>query len=263
MSHFIFQFFNALLSTLYIRIKEPIPNSITCINKECFSNIYEYLKIGVPASLVTAVESLGLQGLSIVAILIGDDTYFGHIVIFGIFSVVNCILQGFESATVVTVSTGIGEKSLEKMKMYRNCSIGLGFTIQLVLVLLLFLLSDVILNLFVNDKEKIELFRSSYYIMCITVPLDIFQYLINAFGRCCGKLWQNTLICICIFTCFMLLLSYVIAYLANMGLVGIWLSFLISIVALLCTFSICVSFYDYENIIDEMNSTALGHDKVD
>lgn len=250
----IFETSNCLLSVLYIKITDPIPGAFICINSECFEDMIEYLKIGVPSSLLLAVESFGLQALSFVAVIIGKDVYLGHVAIFSVYNVANTPLLGFSIAILVNVSRSIGEKNIKNMKIYRNCCLLLGCGFQVILSLVLMGFHRQILGMFVEDEALIDEYKLSFFIMCCAIPLDMLQFGTNSFARSCGKFLQTTVTSISIFTVFMSSLALILGYVAEMNLFGIWLAFIISVFVLFAIYSLIIQMIDYKEVLYEMNN---------
>lgn len=252
------QALNALLTTLYMWYYEPIPNTIFMINKKCFKDLWSYLRISLPSTLLMCAEWWSFEILAIFAIL--SKCYEEHIVVYNVYSLLCTFIGGFATSTTVMCSNAMGEKNHLKARRLFKYNYLFVLSFQTFIGGLFAILNKHIVYLYTTDEEQIKSIQTTIYILSLLTVFDATQYVLNCFSKSCGKLWLTSSICILVLYGVQTLMAFIFSYVFNWGLEGIWLASIIALLILEISYFIIIYMIDYDDAVIQIAKN-LDHDK--
>ena len=252
------QALNAIVTTLYIAIYEPIPNTIFFINKKCFKDLWSYLRISLPSTLLLCSEWWSFEILAIFSIM--SKCYTEHVLVYNIYVNLCSFICGFATSTTIMCSSAMGEKDHLKAKRFYKYNFFFCFFLQSSIAILFASLNKHIVRLFTKDEFQTEKVEEVVYVLSVLTIFDATQYIINCFAKSCGKMWSTTAICISVLYGIQTLCAFLFSYEFNYGLIGIWLSCVGSLLILNISYLTLVCFIDYEKAVVEITNN-LEEDK--
>ena len=258
LSIFIAQGLNAIFTTSYIVYCEPIPNTIFMINRKCFKDLWSYLRISLPSTLLLCAEWWSFELLGFLAILSG--CYKEHVVVYNIYAILCSFISGFATSTTIMCSSAMGEKNHAKAKRLFKYNYLFTLCFQSFIGALFAILNKHIVYFFTNEEEQITKIQKTLYIISLLTVLDATQYIVNCFAKSCGKFCITSTICISVLYGIQILCAFVFSYVFKWGLEGIWLASLISLVILEVCYFIIIYCIDFEKAVKEIEFN-LDHDK--
>jgi MATE family multidrug resistance protein len=226
---FLTQLCNTFLSSLYINIYEPIPESIFWINKDCFHDLWSYLKISLPSTFLLCAEWWSFEILTIFAITINDRVYNAHVVVFNVYCIVCSFINGFATSTVIMCSDAIGMKNIDVAKKYFKINMIYSILVQSTVAILFYIFHDNVVSLYTDNIEQRNYIDNTIILLSFITVIDQIQYLLNCFTKSCGKMIITCIICLSIFYGVQTILAFVFSHVLNWEIYGIWFSCLISL----------------------------------
>jgi len=249
LSILISQLLNAIISTLYIEYKKPIPESIFWINKQCFYSLWDYLKIALPSTVLLATEWWAFEFLSIFAIMLGQRSYDAHVILFNMFMALCGSVFGFTTASTILVSNALGQGNSKQAKRVFIITFIYGVSFQVILALGLFIFKNFFIGLYTDDKELIDKASKVVNIIGIMIIFDMSQFFLNSYCKSCTKLCVTTIICVVNFYCIQLSLAYVFSHVLEWDVFGIWFAILMNEIILIICYLIYVATFNYDEIV--------------
>ena len=156
------QFFNFILISLYIHIKNPCPDSYFYPNEDTWNRdrFKEYLKYAIPSAILFAADWLGFDFLTIMSSYMGKVTLAANVCLFNFITLIFMIPMGLSFASTTLVGNSIGAGNIIKAKNYAKVSVVLGIIIVGSITLIIVNFKEKIPFLYTNDPIIAELVTS-------------------------------------------------------------------------------------------------------
>ena len=243
--------FSGVMTTIYIEVVRPIPESVFCMNADCFKDLINYSLFSFPLTLLLCGEWWAWEVLCIITARIDKVSYNTHLGMSCLCFYMFSIGIGVSTSITVKASDFIAEGKIKEVKM--SLLIGALATTVLVLFaeIIIFSLKTYFVS-FLTEKLAVQENLINFLpIMMIQQLFDSGQFVLNGFMKSMGKQCQATTIVI--FTCyiFQTALVYMLGIYFGYGLQGIYIGFTISTAILGLQYSICICFFDFDEIYKE------------
>ena len=204
--------------------KAPIKLRLDCL-KPKLPVMKRLIKIGLPSSIEFFSRSGGMILMTVLIATFGTTALaaYGLGMQFSGFVILPAI--GFSLATTTLVSQNIGARKFSRVNKTIDYSMILSFVSLSVVGILMFIFANELAAIFVPDSpELIELTRNFIRIFALTIGFTGLQTIIVGALRGAGntKLGMNLSITILAFT---IILAYLLAFVFNFGVDGIWWSY--------------------------------------
>ena len=251
-SMLISQTLNAVISSLYISIYKPIPDSVFWINKKCFKDLWSYMKITLPSTFLICAEWWSFEILAIFALNLSREAYDDHVVVYNIYTVYCEFMVGVTTSLTIMCSSAIGDKDHIKARRYFKINFLFSLIMQIIMALILFLLANIVIPLFANDQIQTDRIKNNIHLLSIICIIDLCQFCSNSFAKSCGKLYVTFTICFISLYIIQPSLTFIFAFKLKLGLIGIWLACGASLIVLLISYNVYILTFDYNEIVLEM-----------
>lgn len=216
---------NFIAITLFIQFKVELIHreSWHFFNYDWIRRIDEFLKYGVPASLMLIMEWWSYEFLHIYAGWLGLHELATWIIYFSILNVWFIFAFGTSYATSGLIGNSLGAGHAHKSKIYGFSTLLWIFVLSLSIVGLFLLFRYQLVRLYSNDPEVINIFISASFVFSVELFTDLFQGSMAGMLRGLGFQKNATIANFISYWIIMLPLSYIFAFHWNMGLMGVWL----------------------------------------
>ena len=258
-SMIISQSINMILSSLYIHLWNPCPESYFCLNYDCFKGWLSYLKFTFPSLILMCAEWWAFEIQSIIAINITQLDYAVHIIIASLASILYTISIGFGMAASMLVAKHITERNTYDAKKIALTIFIYGNTISLMVTSIYAILGSNLIRLFIKeDEEFIKKATPIVYILFFQQIFDHSQTVIAYIYRGLGKQLLASLVAFINFYIVQSSLSILFGIVWGYGVQGMWIAILIGCSLSLTAYIICFKFLDFEAIrketLDRLNN---------
>ena len=243
--------FNALLTTLYIEIFRPIPDSIFWYNSDSFKDIWNYALFSIPIMILMCGEWWAWEVLCIITARISDLDYNTHIVVSSLFCYTMALGVGLSTSVTVKASDFIAAGQIKEVKKTLCLAMLLLAVLMTTVEILIFTLSGFFLE-FMTDLETVQdNCLKVLPFMLIQQFFDSAQYILNGFMKAMGKQCQATTIVMCTCYTFQTGLIYLIGVKMEYGLIGVYIGLAASSLLLGLEYIVCICLFDYKEIHKE------------
>ena len=243
--------FNGLLTTLYIEIVRPIPESVFCYNADSFKDLWNYALFSAPIMVLMCGEWWAWEVLCIITARIGEVDYNTHIGISSLFYYTLALGIGLSTSVTVKASDFIAAGQIKEVKE----TLFIAFIVLVIFMIIaevsIFALSGFLVKFLTDIVTVQDNLLKMFPIMLIQQVFDCAQYILNGFMKAMGKQCQATTIVILTCYTFQTGLIYLIGIKLEYGLIGIYTSLAASTLLLGLEYIVCICFFDYEQIHKE------------
>jgi MATE family multidrug resistance protein len=233
------QTLNFLLSTAYIYYVDPLPGTFFKLNADCFVGWKEYLNLGVPIILSGFSDWMGFEIQAIIALNCGPIHYSVHIVLVQIENLL--FTYGFSISVVASMKIAKILVTDHKLCDY-YFKVWLGFCMgsEVILFIIMIYFKDAIIGIYSTSQEAREIMEAVWILLCFYIFFEgIRIYFLGSF-RGLSFISKPTLYQFISNYVVQVILSILFSIKMKMGVVGIWLAYLICFIALDLIF-----FYEY------------------
>lgn len=253
------QFINAALGSLYILIKNPLPESLFFYNRDSFRGWCEYLKISIPATVLMCAEWWAFECLAVIAYWASPEDYTVHVLIANLQNIFYCIGMGFGASAAIVVGKYISEGNLVNVKKARIVNYLFALAWMLTFVTTVFIFRKQVLKMFGEDEEILEVGTPILTLLCVGNLFDFSQS--NFSGVCRGlrKQFLASLLAILNLYIIQLGLAYLFALYLEMGVYGVWLGAVSSYAIMAFTYLFVMLCFDLNKIKLEIQAK-IEHD---
>jgi len=193
-------------------------------NREIFIDI---LRVGLPSALAQLAMSFAMFFINTIIIRVGSSdavaifTSAWRIIMLG-----TVPLLGMATATTVIVGASYGARDIEKLEIAYLYAIKLGFLVELLVTLFIFIFASPITYLFTYSEGAEQLANGlvkALRILVLFLPFVPFGMLTGAMFRGIGQ-GEKSLIVTTLRTIIMQVgFAYIFAFYSDMGLSGVWI----------------------------------------
>ena len=160
----------------------------------------------------------------------------------------------FCTSTLLMCSNAIGRNNEKDCIRYFKFNIIISCCFQIFLVSLFYLLSDQVFYLYTSNEEIIKSLRQVTIIACLSSVMDNISYVLSSINKSCRKLYQTTTISILCQIFLQMLLMYLVAFIGNLKLIGIWLSNLVSLTTQAILYFAIFKLIKFKDVFEETNT---------
>ena len=253
-SMIISQSINMILTSLYIHLWNPCPESYFCLNSDCFRGWWSYLKFTLPSLFLGCAEWWAFEIQSIIAINISELDYAVHIIISSLAGILYTISLGFGLAATILIAKNITETNTYDTKKMALTIFIFGNIVSFMASSIYVILGSNLVRLFVNENEEfIKKATPIVYILFFQQIFDLSQTIIAYIYRGLGKQLLASIVAFINFYIIQTSLSILLGIVFGFGVQGMWVGQLIGSSLSLTTYIICFKFIDFEVVRKETN----------
>jgi MATE family multidrug resistance protein len=240
---------NTILTTLYIHIANPLPESYFWFNKDCFTGWWDYLKFSLPTLALTLAEWWAFEIQALITTTISTLDYAVFVVISASSSLVTAIAIGFGIALNILISKYILDPNVRTPKkialtafIYGNI---VSFTVSAIFNLAL---GSNMLRMFVKDDDIIEKGTPILYIILVKQIFDYSQTLLNYLLRGLRKQHIASIVASINFYVLQTSFGILLGKILKLGVTGIWIGIGIGNVVSFMAYLIILKRIDFKTI---------------
>lgn len=205
---------DGFLSIKYI-IKEKIRPTIFA-----FKGLISF---GYSVFLEQILLRIGFAATAIMAASMGDDPMAAHQVAMNISSISFAFGDGLQSAAVALIGRSLGEKNIDKAKIYAKICLTIGGCISVVMAFIYFFGAELLMGLFFEEEHIIKIGVSILFVLIFSVIFQIRQVIYMGSLRGAGDTKFTAIVTTISCTFVRTAVSYICGYIFMWGIVGIWL----------------------------------------
>jgi multidrug resistance protein, MATE family len=109
---------NMLIVTIYCMLQKDLKESFFFPTKECFEDLWDYMKIGLPSSAMISLEWWSFEIQAILASYISVVAVGSMVIMINALTVLTMIPFGSQIAGAVFIGKSMGEGSAKRAKIY-------------------------------------------------------------------------------------------------------------------------------------------------
>eukprot|EP00347_Sterkiella_histriomuscorum_P003598 403363675 len=147
---------NSVIVTIYCMMQEDLKESFFFPDRECFENLWEYLKIGVPSAMIISFEYWSFEVQAIYASYISVVAVGSMVILLNALTVVMMIPVGFQIAATVFVGKSMGEGDHKKAIKYQILVNSLNFVVLIFICIICIINSKGVASIFTNQQDLLN-----------------------------------------------------------------------------------------------------------
>ena len=233
------QFLNLVIVSLYIKFKNPYPESWVLYSNDTFKPefIYRYLRKGIPAAVMFAADYLGFEILTFMSSFLGQVPMAANVCLFNYITLIFMIQIGISMAASTLVGNSIGAGNKKLSLAYAYCSILIGLALMTVTTLLTIYFRASIPGLYTQDKGVGTLLYQLIGIYIIFALPDSMEVVLHGIIKGLGQQKWASICCLIILYPINITLAYILAFVLKLGVLGLWYS------QMMAVFMMCGSYF--------------------
>ncbi len=251
-----------ILTTAYLWIWHPVPESNFWINKRCFYELGSYLKFSAGSTILMCAEWWPFELLTFMASFMNEIEYNAHVYCAELNSLIFSLPVGISLATTIYISDYITKCDINVVKKVAVYSTIFGFCCSIVVSFTLFLTKSSILRMFTKNEEILSKGEEIILLICFTHLLDMIQFTFSSILRGLGKQTLASVMSVFQFYVVMLSLAYFFGMYMNMGVTGIWLAILIGFLIAVLLYFLTLLYIDWDKVKEETVNRLENDQKV-
>jgi MATE family multidrug resistance protein len=241
---------NTCIVTIYCGwIRTDLKESFFFPDKECFEDLWDYFKIGLPSSAMISLEWWSFELQAVFSSWLGIIYGGSMVIMINTLTVITMIPFGSQIAGAVFVGNCLGEGKPQKAKTYQWLITVYTFVACAVCSSLLVIYKEWVASLFTNDPDLFRLVTENSKYMGLFVLIHGIGMSLGGALRGMGK--QNIATRM-VFAGFYLIghpISIILCFYAGLGMVGITYGFICGSLSMGILFYITIAcFSDWEKI---------------
>lgn len=159
-------FFNIIIVTVYCSYKrssdEVLRESFFLPTRECFDDLWDYFRIGLPSSAMISLEWWSFEIQAILASYISVVAVGSMVILVNTLTVLTMIPFGSQIAGAVFVGKSMGEGNFRTAKTYLKLIVMYTFLTCLICSVLLIVFAREIALIFTDQPDLLEVVTSNY-----------------------------------------------------------------------------------------------------
>lgn len=207
-------------------VKSDVFVSITYIIAEkirpSLQELKNIIKISYSVFLEQFLIRVGFMSTAIMAAHQGNSAMAAHQVAMNIMGLSFSFGDGLQAAAVALIGRSLGEKKPENAKEYGSACQMIGGIISLALAVIYFLGARLLMSMFFEEKEIVDIGVSIMHIIIFVVLFQIRQVIYMGCLRGAGDTLYTAVVSTLSVTLIRTLVSYVCCYVFRLGIIGIW-----------------------------------------
>jgi MATE family multidrug resistance protein len=248
------QFTNYISVTLYIQLRNPVPGSYFFINKDCFNPklIFEYLKKAIPAAILLASDTAGLEIMTLLSSYISILSLSANVCFFNLLTQLWMMSLGIAFATTTLVGNSIGEGNVRKAKMYCWAALSVDFVVISLVSLLIFFFEYDIPYIYTNDDKIASLVTSVIQLYLVFSITDAFGIILNGVVKGLGMQKWASIAALIVYYPLNIPLACILAFYLNYGIFGLWYATCFSMILMMIFYMSFLTYVDWQEISDHI-----------
>ena len=178
---------NFVFVTGYCMLREDLKESFFFPTRECFDDLWDYMKIGLPSAAMISLEWWSFEIQTIFASYISVASVGGMVILLNTLTIISMIPFGAQISGAVFIGKSMGEGNARKARKYTYL---ITFYTFLALILggaLLVYFSRTIGMIFTNQEELIEMVSYNYQFIAVFLVIHGIGMSIGGALRGMGK----------------------------------------------------------------------------
>lgn len=223
---------NALIVTVYCMLQKDLKESFFFPTKECFEDLWDYMRIGLPSSAMISLEWWSFEIQAILASYISVVAVGSMVILINALTVLTMIPFGSQIAGAVFIGKSMGEGKAIKAKSYTILITFCTFIALLVFSSFLWYFRENVASIFTNQKDLLDMTSENFKYIAVFLVIHGIGMSIGGALRGMGKQSVATKM---VFVGFYLVghpLSVLFGFYFEMGLSGLILGFICGSVAM-------------------------------
>lgn len=184
------------------------------------------MKISYSVFFEQVLMRAGFMAVAIMAAKQGSDAMAAHQVAMNIMSLAFSFGDGMQSATVALIGQSLGRKEPQLAKRYRTISLRIGMVVSCFMSIVYFVFGTNIYEIFFDKKNIIAMGAQIMFMMAFIVLFQIIQVINLGCLRGAGDVLFTTVTSTISVTIIRPVVSYLLCYVAHIGIIGIWIGIL-------------------------------------
>lgn len=199
-------------------IKQKIRPSI-----EALKNI---IKLGYGVLIEQLLMRVGFMASALIAADMGTAPFAAYQVAMQILSLSFAFGDGLQQAAIALVGRSLGEKEADKAKNYVNTCQFIGMIISAALIVIFFMISRFVMEMFFDDPQTVEIGVHCLYVVIVILLFHIRQIVNMGALRGAGDTLYTAIISAVCVTIVRTACCYLFAYTCGFGIIGVWIGIL-------------------------------------
>jgi len=244
------QALNTIITTLYVHIANPCPESYFFLNKDCFIGWWEYTKFTLPSVFLLCAEWWAFEVQAIIAINISKLDYAVHILISAIAGIMVASSIGFGMAMTIVVGKYI-TFNLKSTKKTATVCFFFGNVVSFLISLIPLFMGKSLLWLFVDEKTAEDIVEKGaplVYIIVVNQIFDMSQTLLASVYRGLGKQLMASVVAFVTFYIVQTGFSILFGIVFKHGVLGMWIGMMFGSFGAFTTYLVMLKCLDLEAI---------------
>jgi MATE family multidrug resistance protein len=237
------QMLNAISVTFYINVIKPLPAAVFWYNKKSFKGWWKYFKFSLPSCILTCGDWWGQELLAIIAMLIGADDYYVHILIANIFVNTYSISLAYGFSTNILIGTYMGKGDVKSCQTIRNTGLAYGISFMALVSILLFSLKTYVIAIFNVPDRLLDICYKLMNILVIFILFDLSQTVLAGVLRGYGKQFIASVPSIINYYVVQIGLAALLGIYFELGVAGVWYAALICGLSMTIVYAIIIFFF--------------------
>ena len=253
---------SSILTSLYIYIWNPCPESYFCLNSDCFKGWWSFLKFTFPTLFLLCAEWWAIEIQAIIAVNISELDYAVHIVMSSLQHILSTVSYGFGMPATILVAKHITERNIYDTKKIALTVFIFGNIVSFMVTSIYAILGSNLVRIFVKeDEEFITKATPIVYILFFQQIFDVSQNIVAYIYRGLGKQLIASLVALINLYLIQSSLSFLFGIVWGYGVQGMWFAILIGSTLSLTAYMILINFLDF-NAIRKETLERLNNDKL-
>ena len=160
-------FMNSLLVTVYCMLQKDLKESFFFPTKECFEDLWDYMRIGLPSSAMISLEWWSFEIQAILASYISVVAVGSMVIMINALTVLTMIPFGSQIAGAVFVGKSMGEGSAKRAKIYTKLIVVYTFLVLAVCSVFLWIFRENVSRVFTDQADLLALTSDNFKLIAV------------------------------------------------------------------------------------------------
>lgn len=225
---------NMLITDCFIRYKQhtDFRDMIFFYDRSCFTNLWNYLKIGIPGMLMLCFEWWAFELLAIFTGLLGVSELAAEVVIINMISFIFMLPLGISYSASALTGNSLGEGKIALAKKYAAVSVGLSTILMSIIVFFLVVFEDQVTSFFTNDAKVNHIIKQTMWVVVVYIWCDQIHGVQSGIIRGLGRQVYGSVFTLFCYYAMGMPFALFLCFKMDMGIAGLWLGFTVCCVIL-------------------------------
>ena len=245
---------NLLIVDAWIRIRKnhDFKDMVYWYDRTCYTNLWPYLKIGVPGMLMLCFEWWAFELLAIFTGLLSVNDLAAEVVIINLTSFIFMLPLGISYSASALTGNYLGENKIDLAKKFAQMTVVFDIILTSIVVLILGTCQDQVSSLFTKEPEVTRIFKQTMWVLLIYIWFDTIHGVQSGIIRGLGRQSYGSIFTLFCYYILGMPLALVLCFVAKMGIQGLWLGFSIACIILDIGFAMIISCPNWTEIAAKM-----------